>query len=102
MYAEKQIEKKMRYRCRNDMVLIRLVRLEAIRGLIMPEASIQGHQYVIEEVGPNVEGLRKGDVVIPTGKIGIDIGPLPNDSKLYLTRQENVAVVMEPAEGEET
>ena len=85
------------YRPRNDMVLIRMERVEQIGKVLMPEASIQGYRYRIAAIGPKVEGLKVGDVVICTGTVGVDIGALPNDSKLYLTREQNVALVMEQA-----
>lgn len=89
------------YHMRNDRVLIRLVRVEQVRGLFMPEASIQGQQYVVEAYGPDVKDLKKGDVVFVTGKIGVDIGLLPNDSTLLVCKQDNILLVMEPVVEEE-
>lgn len=85
-----------RYRMRNDQVLIKMVRVEQVRGIFMPEASIQGQQYVVEAVGPLVKDLVKGDVVFVSGKPGIDVGILPNDSTLLVAREQNVLLVMEP------
>lgn len=89
------------YRIRGDNVLIRLVRVEQVHGLFMPEASIQGQQYIVEAFGPEVKDLNKGDVVFIKGKVGVDVGLLPNDSKLLLCKQENVLLVMEPVPAEE-
>lgn len=91
----------VRYRMRNDQVLIRLVPVERVRGLFMPEASMQGKQYVVEETGPQVTDLTKGDVVLVTGKPGEDIGLLPNDSNLLVAPEKNVLLVMEPIPGED-
>lgn len=95
-----QQQSSIRYKPRNDMVLIRMERVEQVGQVFMPEASVQGYRYRIEAIGPKVESLNVGDVVIVTGQVGVDIGPLPNDSKLYLCREQNAALVIEPAEPE--
>lgn len=91
----------VRYRMRFDNVLIRVMPVGQVRGLFMPEASIQGVQFVVEEVGPDVKDLHKGDVVLIKGTPGKDCGYLPNDSKLLHCPNENVLLVIEPAKEEE-
>lgn len=84
------------YRMRNSNILIRMVRVEKMRGIFMPEASVGGHQFVVEEVGPDVKDLTPGDIVFVKGTPGKDIGTLPNDSSLMVAPQENVLLVMVP------
>lgn len=92
----------VKYQMRNDQVLIKKVRVENVRGLFMPEASMEGVQFVVQEVGPQVKDLQKGDVVFVKGTPGKDVGLLPNDSSLLVCPQENVLLVMQPVlEGEE-
>lgn len=91
----------VRYRMRNGNVLIKMVKVEQYKGLFMPEASVQGKQFVIEEVGPDVKDLHKGDVVFVKGTPGKDIGTLPSDNNLLVAPQENVLLIMEPTESEE-
>lgn len=68
----------------------------------MPEASIQGQQYVVEAVGPDVkDGLKKGDIVLISGKVGGDMGLLPNDSTLMMCSQKSIIVVLEPVSSED-
>lgn len=94
--ARTNVDVTIRYRVRNDHVLIRVTRVEKVKGLFMPEASIEGHQYVVEEIGPEVKDIKKGDVVFVKGTPGKDIGTLPNDRTLLVASQENILVVMEP------
>lgn len=86
----------VKYRMRNDKVLIRIVSVGKVRGMYMPDASMQGKQYVIEAIGPKVEDLKRGDVVLIHGTPGKDCGLLPNDSSLLVASQESVLLVIEP------
>lgn len=81
---------------RNDQVLIRIVKVEQVRGLFMPEASMEGKQFHVVAAGPDVKDLKEGDAVFVKGTPGKDIGLLPNDNSLMVTTQENVLLVMEP------
>lgn len=91
----------VKYRMLGDNVLIRITKVEKVRGLFMPEASLQGTQYIVEEIGPDAKGINKGDVVFVKGKPGVDVGLLPNDSTLLVAKADNILVVMEPVVEEE-
>ena len=78
---------------RNDWCLVLMVQLEKVESLHMPQSAIQGKEFIIEAVGPKVEGLKKGDMVLMAGKIGVDYYPLPNSPNLLVIRQEHVVLV---------
>ncbi len=80
---------------RNDYVLVRVVQLEEWHGLVMPETSIQGKEFVVEGIGPHVEDLEVGDKVLMTGNMGVTYYPIPNQKDLIITKQENVALRFE-------
>lgn len=86
----------VKYRARNDNCLVRKVRVEQVHGLFMPEASIHGNQFIIQEIGPDVKDLEPGDVVFVAGQIGVDVGEIPNDPNLLVCSQKNIKVVMKP------
>ena len=86
----------MIYRPRNDWVLVRIHRHDFVKGIRMPQVAIEGKQFVIEAVGPQVEGLQPGDTVLMVGsKAGAEFYPLPNSVDLLVIREEFVALVME-------
>ena len=81
---------------RNDYVCFKRVqRGQTLKGIIMPDRSLEGIDHVITAVGPKVEGLAVGDKVLMLGKLGEDYGQLPNMKDMYLTRESNVALVLE-------
>ena len=85
----------MNYRPRNEFVLFRRVDRGSVRGVAVPEASAQGKELVIEAIGPEVEDLAIGDIVLAIGTMGEDVVPVPNEHDLYLTRQSNVVAVVQ-------
>lgn len=91
----------VKYRMTGDNVLIKITRVEMVRGLFMPEASLQGQQFIVKEVGPDVKSVSSGDVVFIKGTPGKDVGLLPNDGTLMVCKEENILVIMEPVVEEE-
>jgi hypothetical protein len=89
------------YLPRNDLVLVKVVNLGEVRGVAMPDIAMQGKVYIVEAVGPKVEGLKQGDEVLIGGKANEDWAFLPSSKDLFITRQENVLlVVREEIQGE--
>lgn len=78
---------------RNNFVVFRIVKIDTLRGLFMPERSAQGSVKVVEGVGSKVENLKVGDEVEILSMQG-SCAPLPQFPDLYITHEENVAVVI--------
>lgn len=84
----------MIYQPRNDFVLFKMVDTGSVRGILVPERSAQGKERIIVAVGPKVDGLKVGDKVLAIGTAGMDLIALPNDKDLFLTREQNVVLVV--------
>jgi hypothetical protein len=92
--------KNTRLRPRNDFVIIRMERVEQVRGVVMPEISAEGKRYVVEAVGPKVEDLSVGDAVRCKGQPGVDFAEIPNYPDRIIIREQNVLLVIEPVPDE--
>lgn len=80
------------YRPRNDFVLVR-VKKATERGLMMPDQAAQGKRYVVEAIGPEVEDLAVGEMVLMIGTEGENWGYLPNDHDLIIIKQASIALI---------
>lgn len=78
---------KVTYAPRNEMVLIRILDVGMIRGVALPQISVQGKRYLVEAVGHKVENLDVGDEVLMIGKEGAEYYPLSNHSDLLVIHQ---------------
>jgi hypothetical protein len=85
----------MTIRCRNDYVLLRAKTVDKRGTLYVPPNSREGTEYVVEEVGPKVEGLKAGDKVLMNGIVGQHWLSLPNDSSLFICREDTISLVFE-------
>lgn len=90
----------MKYHPRNDFVLYRMVDKGTVRGIHVPQQAAQGKEMTIVAVGPDVVGIKPGDVVMAIGAYGQDLIALPNEKDLLLTKQANIVLVVEKEEGE--
>lgn len=87
------------YNPRCDYVLVRLVRADkSVGGVVLPEATTEGHHWYVEDVGPEVENLEAGERVDIMGQIGEDIAPLRGEKDLFLTKQSNVCLIIREEE----
>lgn len=84
----------IKYIPRNDFVLIRIIQLdESPGGIVLPQISLEGKQYVVEAIGPKVEDLQIGDRVLMIGTAGEDYGYVPNRMDLLVIKQANIVIV---------
>ncbi len=77
------------------VVFKRVLRGQTSAGIHIPDKSLEGMDHVIIAVGPDVEGLAVGDMVLILGEINKDYGPIPNMKNHYLTKQSNVCLIYE-------
>lgn len=92
----------MKYRPRNDFVVLRIINRGFVGKLAVSDRAAQGKSIVVEAIGPDVkpETIKVGDRVHAIGQMGQDLVQLPEERDLILTRQSNVVVILEeePAE----
>ncbi len=89
------ITEKVDFQCRNDRVLVKISSSEKTEnGIYIPEVSIQGKKFFVVSKGPKVEDLEVGDEVLVSGEKNADYFPLPFESSLIMTKQENVAIIV--------
>lgn len=79
----------------NDKVLVRMVRADLVRGMIMPDIAQEGKQYVVDAVGPDVKRLKVGDKVLVSGFQGQHWDFLPGFSDLFIVSEKDVPLTYE-------
>lgn len=89
--------KETKYVPRNDMVLIRKVKRDRLRGIIIPDIAQEGSVTIVEACGPDVKdgAALIGKIVLAIGTPGQDLVRIPGTNDMYLTRQGNVLVSVE-------
>ncbi len=86
--------------CRNDCVIVRRVVHDEVRGLKMPQSSLEGKDYFVHAVGQKVENLNVGDQVIITGRKDHEWIEVPGEPDLIFNTEEFVPIVLQRAHGE--
>jgi hypothetical protein len=81
---------------RNDFVSVRVKVCDAMHGLKMPQSSMEGKEFYVEGIGPDVKHLKPGDRVLMTGKQGTDWSYIPGFTNLLIIREGNIGLVLEP------
>lgn len=85
------------YRPRGAYVLISIQTVEKTSGgVAVPQWSIQGKEFIVIAIGPEVKDLNVGDKVLMLGKQDVDFFPLPNSSTLLVIPQGLVVLVLDP------
>ena len=83
------------YQCREDFVLIKIIPRNSEGGLIYPDISQDGKDHFVINVGPKVEGLKKGDRVMSIAQQGSFVFLPGRKMELYVTRATNIALVLD-------
>jgi len=81
---ETKVMADVKYQARENYVVIRRQKFDRVRGLAMPDISNVGKQFVVESVGPKVEGLKEGDEVMILGQKGQEYADLPGEPDLLV------------------
>jgi NADPH:quinone reductase-like Zn-dependent oxidoreductase len=89
------------YRVRKGFVLVRIIEVGKVRGIRMPQSSINGKEFYVEGLGEDVTDLKVGDKVLMTGNINTHYHEVPNTGNLIVIKQENVLLVVEGTEDED-
>ena len=84
----------MKYRMRNNFVLIRVVDTGKVGSVLTPQKSAEGKTYYIEEFGDKVQGLAKGDQIFMLAAPGSAMF-VPGSTELFFTQEENVVLIYE-------
>jgi co-chaperonin GroES (HSP10) len=86
----------IRYRPRNNKVIIRIVDVGVSKGgVALPDQASEGKAYIVEAVGPDVDNLEVGDRVLMVGKINEDYTFLPREKSLIIIAESNVLLIIE-------
>jgi NADPH:quinone reductase-like Zn-dependent oxidoreductase len=57
---------------------------------------MEGKEFYVEGIGPDVKHLKPGDRVLMTGKQGTDWSYIPGFTNLLIIREGNIGLVLEP------
>ena len=90
---------KVVYKPRNDFVVFRAAKYGKVGKVVMPDVATDDERYYVVAAGPDVKGLEEGDEVLVMVKEGT-CTRLPGTRDLLLSREVNVALVIERPEGE--
>lgn len=83
------------YRCRNGFVLYRIVNKGTLGLVAIPDRAAEGKERRVVAFGPDVKDLAVGDVILVIGEPGQDMVQLTDEKDLWMTKEQNVAVVKE-------
>lgn len=90
---------KIKYLPRNDFVVFRAAKHGKVGKVVMPDVATDDERYYVVATGPDVKGLEVDDEVLVMAKEGTCMR-LPGTRDLLLSREANVALVIERPEGE--
>lgn len=89
---------KKTYTPRNDFVVFSMTDNQVLKGLVMPQTSEESKVRHVVAIGPKVKDLNIGDEVLVAGQVGSDVVSLPGEKGLYLTREQNVILIVQREE----
>ena len=83
------------YRPRGEYVLLKFTRAgQTPSGIAVPDKATEGHTWHVLAVGPKVDDLEPDQRVLVMGSIGADIAVVPNEKDVYITKQQNVLLIL--------
>ena len=94
----KQAQTNLKYQPRHDFVVFRMVERGIVRGVVLPDIARDSKRLVVEAIGPEVEDLKIGDVILALGQLGVEYSQLPHEKDLFLIRETSVALVIKEVE----
>ncbi len=89
---------KKKYTMRNELVLLRKVVQSKVGSVLVPEKSMEGTRFLVEEIGPAVRELEVGNEVMIMGKAEDPFYPVPGEPALIIVRQDQIAYVVQRLE----
>lgn len=86
-----------KFRPRLDYVIIQIVDVgETESGIALPQVSVQGKQFVVKAIGPDVKAdFKVGDFVLMLGSKNITYFEIPTAKDLIVIKQEFIVLVIE-------
>lgn len=89
----------IKYTPRNNMVLIRIVEIgKTTTGIQLPQYSVQGKEFIVEAIGPDVKKLNVGDKCLMLGAKNTTYFELPSSQDLIVMEEKHVCLVIEEIE----
>lgn len=80
---------------RNDYVTVRVIVLGVNpAGMKMPDNAIEGKEFIVENAGPDVKDLKKGDKVLMVAQRNSQYFDVPNHPGLIILKQEHIVLKM--------
>lgn len=85
------------YKPRKSFVVIRVVSLGKSKDgrIHLPDSAIEGKQYVVHAIGPDVKDLHVGDTVLMQGNQNEDWGYMPGTREFLVIDERNVVLIFE-------
>lgn len=90
--------KEPNFRPRHGIVILRTIpRGETPGGLKLPTTSKEGNRHIVVAIGPEVEGLKVGDEVVPGGPtLQAEFYPIPGYSDISAIDEKWCMLVVDP------
>lgn len=85
------------YKPRKSFVVVCVVSLGKMQDgrIHLPDSAIEGKQYIVHAIGPDVKDLNIGDKVLMQGNQGSEWGYMPGTREFIVIDERNVVLVFE-------
>ena len=96
---EPSMTEELTYRVRGDFLLCRIVTIDKVGSLAMPQSSQEGRKFIVVGTGEKVKDVRVGERIIIAANPGEgSYYPIPNSNGLFVIKAEFAALVVEDEE----